>query len=285
MSYKKIIIVGAPRSGTNMLRDVLCELNGIGTWPCDEINYIWRHGNIKKNTDEFDSELARPEVKKFIRHEFDDFAKKQKLDVLVEKTCASSLRVPFIDEIFPEAKYVFIYRDGVDVVGSALKRWKAALDIPYLLRKVRYVPLVDLPYYATRYFLNRLYRLFSKEERLAFWGPQFKGLEVALEQHTLEKVCALQWKRCVDLSEDAFAKMSFGKVVRVSYEDFVSAPESELGRILNELELPFDKKMVNEATRNVSNTSIGKGRKALDQEQTCGIVELISSSLNRYGHE
>ena len=56
--YKKLIIIGAPRSGTNMLRDLLCSIDGVGTWPCDEINYIWRHGNLKENTDEFKSHHA-----------------------------------------------------------------------------------------------------------------------------------------------------------------------------------------------------------------------------------
>ena len=41
------MIIGAARSGTNMLRDVLTSLDGVDTWPCDEINYIWRHGNIR----------------------------------------------------------------------------------------------------------------------------------------------------------------------------------------------------------------------------------------------
>ena len=32
--------------GHNMLRDVLTKLPGVATWPCDEINYIWRHGTV-----------------------------------------------------------------------------------------------------------------------------------------------------------------------------------------------------------------------------------------------
>ena len=42
---RDVVIIGAPRSGTNMLRDVLTSLPGFATWPCDEINLIWRHGN------------------------------------------------------------------------------------------------------------------------------------------------------------------------------------------------------------------------------------------------
>ena len=48
-----VIIIGAPRSGTNMLRDALTALPDCGTWPCDEINYVWRHGNVGFPSDEF----------------------------------------------------------------------------------------------------------------------------------------------------------------------------------------------------------------------------------------
>lgn len=283
--YKKIIIIGAPRSGTNMLRDILCESQGVGTWPCDEINYIWRHGNVKQETDEFCTEMASPSVKKFIRNEFDSFAKKGKLNVVVEKTCANSLRVPFIEKVVPEAKYIFIVRDGVDAVGSAMLRWTAELDIPYILKKVRYVPISDLPYYGFRYLGSRLYKLVSRQKRLSFWGPQFKGLHEALEGHSLEEVCALQWQRCVDLSEEAFSRIPEDKVIRVKYEDFVAKPAEELNRILVELNIPFEVAKVEDSVKSVTSSSLGKGRKALNQNQLKKVSNLVSDTLQRYGYE
>ncbi|MDG6777375.1 sulfotransferase [Thiomicrorhabdus sp. zzn3] len=285
MNYQPIVIIGAPRSGTNMLRDVLCEFQGVGTWPCDEINYIWRHGNIRSETDEYTIEMARPDVKKFIRKEFDQFAKQENLNFLIEKTCANSLRVPFVDQVVPEAKYIFIVRDGVDAVGSATLRWKAKLDIPYILKKVRYVPWSDLPYYGFRYIGSRIYKFFSKEQRLSFWGPQFNGLNEALDKYSLEEVCALQWQRCVDLSEDAFQKMSDDKIVRVKYEDFVSNPVDELTRILQELHIPFETIRAKEAVKSVTSRSIGKGRKALNDGQLKAVSGLLSETLQRYGYD
>ena len=44
-NYTTLIILGAPRSGTNSLRDSLTNIPGYYTWNCDEINYIWRYGN------------------------------------------------------------------------------------------------------------------------------------------------------------------------------------------------------------------------------------------------
>lgn len=147
--YESVVIVGAPRSGTNMLRDMLIKLPGVGTWPCDEINYIWRHGNVAYHSDEFTVEMATPKVKSYIRGHFDRLVNSRGLDTVIEKTCANSLRIGFVDKVLPEAKYIFIVRDGMDVVGSALQRWTASLDLPYIMRKARYVPL--LIYHIMRY--------------------------------------------------------------------------------------------------------------------------------------
>ena len=129
-----------------MLRDTLTSIDGISTWPCDEINYIWRHGNKRFASDELLPEHATPQVCKYIRHQFDLLAKKMGTATIVEKTCANALRLGFVDKIFPDAKYIVIQRDGLDVVGSALKRWKAPLDFKYIAKKARYVPKTDLLY-------------------------------------------------------------------------------------------------------------------------------------------
>ena len=163
-----VLIVGAPRSGTNMLRDVLCDLPEIATWPCDEINYIWRHGNVRYPSDELPKHNASSSVQRYIRKQFQWVEHAYSANIVVEKTCANCLRVPFVDAVVPQAKYIYIYRDGIDATGSAKLRWTAKLDIPYLLEKVRFVPRMDLPYYAFRYFWSRMYRLFSREKRLAF---------------------------------------------------------------------------------------------------------------------
>ena len=283
--YSPIIIIGAPRSGTNMLRDILCQVERVGTWPCDEINYIWRHGNIKNSTDEFDHSMARPKVIKFIRNVFERFSRKNKLDYVVEKTCANSLRVAFVEKIFPEAKYVFIVRDGIDVAGSATLKWRAKLDILYLMKKARYVPIFDLPYLAFQYFGNRIYKVFSKEKRLSIWGPKFKGINEAFESHHLEEACALQWQRCVLMADQAFEEIPEERVIRVKYEDLVNSPIREVERILENLDIDFNQKKVKDSVRLVTSSNIGKGRIALDKERLKSILSLVSTTLKKYGYK
>jgi len=284
LRYQKVIIIGAPRSGTNMLRDILTSFDNIATWPCDEINYIWRHGNMFYPSDEIPSQNVTNQVKKYILGSFNFIHKKYNADFLIEKTCANSLRVPFVDKVVPDAKYIFIYRDGIDVTGSAKKRWTAKLDISYILRKARFIPITDLPIYAARYFFARFFRFFSKEGRLAFWGPAIDDMDTILQKYSLNEVCALQWQRCVDKAEDAFSKMSDDKVIRLRYEDFVCQPENELNRILKFIGKDIEAEKVVNAVKNVSDRSIGKGRKALGDRETSNIEALVKDTLKRYDY-
>jgi len=268
-----------------MLRNALCEFKGVGTWPCDEINYIWRHGNIHYETDELSCEMATPKVKGFITKEFDEFADKHKLNFLIEKTCANSLRVPFVDRIIPEAKYIFMIRDGMDVVGSASIRWRAKLDIPYIFKKIRYIPLFDLPLYSYHYISSRLYKLFSKEKRLSFWGPRFKNSNKVVKKYSLEEICAIQWQRCVTLSEESFQNISSDRIIRVKYEDFVLNPDVELRRITGKLGITHTVEQIYKAVKVVSSDNIGKGRKLLNKNKLIKVSSLILKTLRVYGYK
>jgi len=282
--YRPLVIIGAPRSGTNMLRDILTQMLGVATWPCDEINYLWRHGNLRYPSDEFPVDLARPSVRQYIRRQFDWVARHYGADVVVEKTCANSLRVPFVDRVVPEARYVFIRRDGLDAVGSAMKRWKAPLDIPYLARKARFVPATDLPWYAARYLGSRIHRLFSREGRVGLWGPQLDDMDELLAERPLDELCALQWQRCVESATEAFAAMHADKCLEVAYEDFVREPEAELGRVLDFADIEADAESRRAAVAEVRADSVGKGRAKLDEDAVRRMERLVGDTLGRFGY-
>jgi hypothetical protein len=282
-NYAPVIIIGAPRSGTNILRDVLTSIKGITTWPCDEINYIWRHGNVGYPSDELPADLVTPDIASYIQKSFDSLARKQKAAVVIEKTCANSLRVPFVDRAIPGARYIYIHRDGIEAAVPARLRWTAELDIAYILRKARYVPLLDLPYYAFRYLWSRVYRLFSREQRLAFWGPKLDDNQIILEQHDLLEVCAIQWQRCVEASEQAFADMPAGRVLEVRYEDFVQQPANEVRRILQFIDHDAADSDIAAAAKPVRTGSLGKARKSLSADELGKLETLIGSTLQRHG--
>ena len=283
MSFEPVIIVGAGRSGTNMLRDLLTQLPGIVTWPCDEINYIWRHGNVTFPTDEFTSKMATLRTRRFINRAFDRLGGPNVTHV-VEKTCANSLRVDFVDAVVPNAKYLYLVRDGRDVAVSASKRWTAPLDYPYVLRKARFVPKTDLPYYAVRYLASRFHRLLTKERRLSTWGPRYVGMDDTTAPIDLLELCILQWEKCVQRSDESFAKINPSRVCQLRYEDFVGNPVVHLHRIVSFLGIEVPDSQITKLVSTVSARSVGAAQRSLACEKWEALTGIVSGTLLQHDY-
>ncbi|QNI72349.1 hypothetical protein SynNOUM97013_00257 [Synechococcus sp. NOUM97013] len=86
--------------------------------------------------------------------------------------------------------------------------------------------------------LMRAKQFFSPESLLPNWGPSFYDLDVLKETYSLEKVCALQWSRCVASAEQfLFNNLDHSRVAAISYEDFVLNPFHTLSIALDHLQL------------------------------------------------
>lgn len=269
-----VIIIGAARSGTNMLRNVLCTLPSMTTWPCDEIPFIWRHGNRRHPDDEFTPDMARPEVITFIQGAFSRI-RGQGSQIVVEKTCANSLRLGFVMKVMPEARILVISRHGPDAIASAMKRWTAGFDLRYSMAKARFVPLSDLPGYAASFLRNRVARLASPDRRLPVWGPVFKGMRELPDDLPLAELAALQWQRSVQLTESHLQGVSENRYHRVRYEDFVAAPASSLQSILEFLQHPVDGDQIARATADVRCSSVGKSARSLSPSDKAHIERTL----------
>ena len=285
----RIVIIGAGRSGTNMLRDLLVQLEGVATWPCDEINYVWRHGQKGCPHDELDSAGVGEGLRAFLDRQFDWVAKRYDAQWVVEKTCANSLRVPFVETVAGPAKYVFLVRDGMDAVASALERWKAPLDLGYVLTKARFVPKTDLPYYAIRYAWQRAYKRVSREKRVSSWGPRYRGMDEDLRTLPLEEVAARQWAACVQKagqpllgwkSESSSSNepvVDPSRVHYLRYESFVREPAHHLQALAHFLGKPLSPTQATTLTQSVSPHSIGKAQKTLTPEQAERVRKIVET--------
>lgn len=267
-----------------MLRDVLVSLDGFTTWPCDEINYIWRHGNVNYPSDALPISNCLPSTKNYINGCFKKISKNSPGDIIVEKTCANSLRVNFVDKVFPEAKYLFIYRNGLDVIGSAKLKWVSNLDLKYILKKARFVPFTDIPYYAIRYLWFQILRFFSPEKRISIWGPIIHDMKNIKKKYTLTEICGLQWKECVERAEEALSNMPKDKVMRISYEDFVHNPSLHTSRILKFLNKKISQEHIRHAVKDVTPKNIGKGELSLTKDEIIKLKTLLKNTIIKYGY-
>ena len=287
IEFTPVVIIGAGRSGTNALRDMLTALPGFATWNCDEINPIWRHGNVTWPDDEIPADRATPTVRRFIRRAFTRIWRRSgRPEFIVEKTCANALRVPFVDAILPEAKYIHIVRSGIDVVASARKRWQGDLEmpgLPYFAAKARYTPMSDLPRYAFRFLSSRAGMALGHSKRLSVWGPHFREMD-RIDDHSLEEICALQWATCVSRADAALAEMEKSRVLTIRYEDMASNPRLVLDNILDFLGVDLPEDAFARATANIRNGSVGKGAARLrDLSETT--IEHMRAPLAAHGYD
>ncbi|MEQ8330650.1 MAG: sulfotransferase [Longimicrobiales bacterium] len=281
----KLIIIGAPRSGTNMLRDALCRLEGVRTWPCDEINPIWRHGFLHYPYDDFPAAWADDRTRAFVRSRFDRLAAGRPVDVLVEKTCANSLRVAYLAELLPEARFVFLHRDGVDATASAAKRWTSSVDLGYTLRKARFVPWSDLPTYGYRFLRNRLGQWVRADRRLPSWGPMTAAVAQAAASGSVAEAAAVQWRDCVMLASRDLADLPSERVLEVTYEGFVQDPVDGLRRVLDFVAESRDDADVRTAVDHVRTSRVGRGRaELLELDEGPGLARILDEPLARLGY-
>jgi hypothetical protein len=276
-ALKPLFIIGAGRSGTNILRDVLTSLPGTITWPCDEINLVFRHGNRSMPHDEFGPEQVNDTARKYIVSTFKKLARSGKppLPTIVEKTCANSLRVPFLNEIFPDARYIFIFRNGYDVTSSALIRWRSSIEPEYLYQKLKFVPVTDIPYYAVKFIKNRLHQFNSKEKTQKQWGPVYDGMMRDLQEIPIEQVVARQWARSFEKAYQDLSSLGNEKYISLAYEDFVGDPLTILKKIKEWNSFGWSEEDMQRAASTVKRSSVNKGRKNLDKE----IIERISAEI------
>ena len=283
--FTPIVIIGAARSGTNALRDTLVKLPDFETWPCDEINPIWRHGNLHYPNDELPISAALPHVRKFIRKKFKDIWRQKKCpSFIVEKTCSNSLRVPFVASVLPEARFVYIVRNGINVVSSAKKRWRGELEVPavtYFLKKALYAPVNDLPHYAISAIKQRMAILIGRQKKMKVWGPRFIGIE-RYANAALEELCARQWVACINKADEGFSHVPADRIVRVSYEQLISDPISSITKITDRLELNLPQSFVELASQNIRvRNSLSTSHKLSDVEK---IFPYMKTALRRHGY-
>ena len=252
---KQLFIIGAPRSGTNMLRNTLNKLDDFETWPCDEINHIWRHYNTRLPHDRFTEKNVTPKIKSYLRRVFEKSNfKKKSSRYLLEKTCANSLRIPFINEVFPEALYIVIFRNGIETTASATLRWKSSFNLRYTLRKVRFIPKSDFPFLLLKYLKNRTKQFFNSDKRLDSWGPIYPDMDKDKNNRSVEEISAMQWINCVSytLNDILECKIEANRILYLSYDHFTNEPKKNLKRILNFLNIPLvNEELLQECVKDV----------------------------------
>jgi hypothetical protein len=272
-SYQPLILIGAARSGTKLLRDTIACHPHVDKVPYD-INYVWRFGNEGIPHDELQIQDLNDVVRKKIIRAIDRFSKGS--PYLVEKTVSNCLRVPYISSVFPDAKFLHIVRNGFDVIESVSRQWAAQPDLQYIFQKALTFPAIDAFGYGISYAKKTIRNLLVNDStNLETWGSRYDGIDEDVKQRSLLEVCALQWSHSVAKAFSDLSKIPTENLLLIRYEDFVENPHLVLKRIAEFVDLDLNLCSSSFDLDAIRKDEIGKGMRTLSPDQITSILPII----------
>jgi hypothetical protein len=268
---RPIFVVGSPRSGSTLFFTILSTSSKVAHWRPGEAHEVWEaehHPMLRGwRSNVLGAEDVDQRAAERIRRSFLLLTGKNKR--LIDKTPRNVMRIPFIDAIFPDARFVMLSRDGRDNVNSLINAWRTGRYKTYELPEPHEIPGVD-----PKWWKFVLYPDWERDRK----GP-------------LEVVAARQWVASNEHILSAREEIEDGRWTEIRYEDLVDKPEQEVARIMEWLELDYEEAVRERAAatrtrliNTVTPPERGKWRRE-NPDEIEAIVPLISPTMEKLGYE
>ncbi len=219
---KPILVIGCPRAGTSALLDLLLRSPELGSVQ-SEGHILWDAYHHPRDRGWDSDALGAADVsdreRAYIYRAVKMFAGGafSRAPRFIDKTAENCLRIPYLLELFPDARFVFLRREAAGNVNSLIEAWRA---------RPRFVK----------------YRLPEKLDGLGeLSGDRWSFALVPgwrdLRQASLEEICARQYVACNEAALDAFAGIDPARRIDVSYGEMVGEPVETARRLYDGLGL------------------------------------------------
>ena len=230
---KPVFIVAAPRSGSTLLFETLAENRAFLSTGDENHMQFESIPELQPQQRGYDSNRlleddASPGVIKLLKANFTDSLKtadgvpfqprkgKSPGIRFLEKTPKNALRIPFLHAAFPDARFIYLYRNPRDNISSLLDSWRSG----------RYVTYRDLPDWD---------------------GPDWSHLLIPgwekLIGASLAEIVKQQWLVTNQTILDDLEALPDEQWTLVSYDDLLSAPAREIERLCTFANVPFGARM------------------------------------------
>ena len=233
---RPVFIVSAPRSGSTLVFETLAQHRGLWTIGGEAHAEIEGIRGLSPADHGFDSNRltalsASGEVARQLRQAFADRltnpesgryrdlpAGQRPASVrLLEKTPKNALRIPFLRQVFPQARFVFLHRTPRANVSSIMEAWRSG----------RYVTYPKLPGWSGRLAWSLLLP--------PGWRQQIGA--------PLEQVAAFQWRSANTQILDDLSELPQQDWCLLRYEDFLADTAGQCERLCEFMGLPFGRRM------------------------------------------
>ncbi len=225
---RPIIILSAPRAGSTLLFETLMQAVGVYTIGgesqrlIESINAL-RPGGGTATSNRLTAEDATASIVTELRRRFavkardrDGAPPAEGASIrLLEKTPKNALRVPFLLQVFPDARFIFLHREPRANLSSMMQAWRSHGWVTY--------------------------------RRLAGWnGPWSMLLPPGYERlkdRPLEEIVAFQWQSANETILDDLASVPRDRWTTVRYEDLIRDPRAEVTKLLEFAGLSMDPRL------------------------------------------
>jgi Sulfotransferase family len=121
---RPVFVLGAPRSGTTSLFEILSANSQLGSLG-HEGHDLWRAFHHPRysgwRSDVVDAHDVRPGERRYVNAYLGTRISR---DRIVEKTPENCLRIPYLLELFPDASVVAVHREPLDTINSLINGWR-----------------------------------------------------------------------------------------------------------------------------------------------------------------
>ncbi len=222
---RPVFIVAAPRSGSTLLFETLasssqlCTVGGEAHWLVEGIESL-RPGapGIDSNrlTADHASAAIANDIREQILSRLQDHSGQPLNDPgarrFLEKTPKNALRIPFFNHIFPDAQFVFLWRDPRDNISSIMEAWRSGQ-----------------------------WRTYPKLEGFDMpWSLLLPPGWRDMKGRALAEIAAWQWRATNAQILNDLEILPSERWTVVQYSDMVSEPAGTVGELCEFLGIPVD---------------------------------------------
>lgn len=225
---RPVFIVSPPRSGSSLLFETLAQSPSAWTIGGES------HGIIEGKTafgvlgaaargydsNRLEAHDATPDViaalrERFRRRAFDRHGEKTSGRIrLLEKTPKNALRIPFLAKVFPDALFVYLYRDPREVLASMMEAWESGGF--------------------------RTYPQLPGWKGLPWSMVLTPGWRELIDQ-PLPDIVSAQWRTVTEILLDDLAALSSDRWVATRYDRLLADPDAEIRKVCASLDFEWDR--------------------------------------------
>lgn len=225
---RPVFIVAAPRSGSTLLFETLAESEGLSTLGGEAHQLVEQFAALQPATggvesNRLDASHLTPDIAQAIHEKLArDLRNAQGRPPeagtavrLLEKTPKNALRIPFFRALFPDARFIFLWREPEDNLSSIIEAWRSGNFVTYPSLPGRSQP----------------------------WSLLLPPGWRALQDRPLEEVAAFQWRVTNELILQDLQRLPRADWTLVRYDDFIGQPEREVRRLCAFADIPVDNRL------------------------------------------